>query len=100
MGPVGKASDLAIDCKTDESLAQINSVPFEKNLASAMGDLTRIVILRDAGRTAEAQAALAERNTHWHVDEKGAAESEKSISETVEKIREERLKKTGKRTCH
>lgn len=100
MGPVGKASDLAIACKTDEALAQINSVPFEKNLASAMGDLTRIVILRDAGRTAEAQAALAERNTHWHVDEKGAAESEKSISETVEKLREERLKKTGQRTCH
>lgn len=100
MGPVNKASELAIDCKTDEALAQLDAVPFEKNLASAMGDLTRVVILRDAGRTAAAEAAQAEKNKHWHVDEKGAAESEKSTAEAVEKFREERLKKTGKRTCH
>ncbi len=97
--PVKEANELAINCKTDEALAQLDQIPREKNVASAMSDLQRVVILRDAGRQAEADAALAERNKRWEVDEKTAAESEKSISEGVASLRAEREKRFGKATC-
>ncbi len=97
--PVKQAQELAINCKTDEALAELDRVAKDKNIASAMSDLERIVILQDAGRDAEANAALAERNKRWEVDEKNAEETDKAIKEAIANLRAEREKRTGKATC-
>jgi hypothetical protein len=96
---IGKASDLALACKTTEALAAADLAAQGGGLGGAMGGLMRIVILRDAGRTAEADAALADRNKRLNSSPKDAAEAETSITKTVEKIREERLKRDGRSTC-
>jgi hypothetical protein len=44
---------LTIDCKTDEALAALNGAEWDNTIAAAIADLQRVVILRDAGRTAE-----------------------------------------------
>ena len=96
---VNKATELAVDCKTEEALEAVNRADQGGGLGASIGDLQRVAILREAGRLAEADAAMAERNKRWNVDAKDAAEAEKSVDETVEKIRVERQKKTGSRTC-
>jgi hypothetical protein len=96
---VGKASDLAIACKTTEALADADKAAQGGGLGGAMGGLMRIVILRDAGRTAEADAALADRNKRLNSSAKDAAEAEASIAKTVEQLRAERLKRDGRSTC-
>lgn len=96
---VNKASELAVDCKTDEALEAVNRADQGGGLGASIGDLQRVAILREAGRLAEADAAMAERNKRWNVNAKDAAEAEKSVDDAVEQIRVERQKKTGSRTC-
>jgi hypothetical protein len=43
---------------------------------------------------------MAERNRRWNADAKNAAEAEASVAKTVEKLRDERQKRTGRRTCN
>lgn len=100
VGAVNEATELAIACKTGEALAAVDRATEGGGLGAAVGDLHRVVILRDAGRTAEADAAMAERNRRWNADAKNAAEAEASVAKTVEKMRDERQKRTGRRTCN
>ena len=65
---VKEANELAIACKTDEALAAVDRAMQGGGLGSGIGDLLCVVILRDAGRTAEANAAMVERNKHWDAD--------------------------------
>ena len=97
-GAVKEAEELAINCKTDEALAALDRAKGEMSIAAAIADLQRVVILRDAGRTAEADAAMAERNTRWKADAKNADDAEKSVAQSVEQMRAERQKRTGRRT--
>lgn len=96
---VKEANELAIECKTEEALAAVDRAVQSGGLAGALGDLQRVVILKDAGRTAEADAAMAERNKRWKVDAQNAAEAEQAVAKSVEEIRAERQKRTGYRTC-
>ena len=100
IGSVKEANELAITCKTDEALAAVDRAVQGGGLGSSIGDLQRVVILRDAGRTAEANAAMAERNTRWNADAKNVAEAEGAVTESMEELRAEREKRTGRRTCN
>jgi hypothetical protein len=98
------AEKLAIDCQTYEALAMVDRATPDAsqkiNIGAAVGDLLRVVILRDSGRIEEADAAMAERNKRWNADAKNIAEAQKSVAESVEKMRDEREKRTGHRTCN
>lgn len=98
-GSVNKATELAVDCKTDEALEAVKHAEQGGGLGASMAELERVAILREAGRLAEADKALAERNKRWNVNAKDAANAEKAVDEVVENIRVERQKKTGSRTC-
>jgi hypothetical protein len=96
---VKEANELAITCRTDEALAVVNRAVQSGGMAGAFGDLQRVVILRDAGRMTEAEAAMAARNRRWKVDAENAAEAERAVDESVAEMRAEREKRTGRRTC-
>ena len=96
---VKEASELAIDCKNKEALADDERASQGGGLSASIADLLRVAILRDVNRTEEAEAAMAERSERWQVDAKDVAEAEKSVAKTVEGIRAERQKRTGHLTC-
>lgn len=96
---VQAANELAIACRTDEALAAIARAIAAGGLAASIGELQRVVILRDAGRTAEADAAMAARNQRWDADADNIAGAEKAVAESIAELRAERRKRTGHRTC-
>ena len=57
------------------------------------------MILRDAGRTIEANAAMVERNKHMDADAENVADAEEAVAESLKQLRNERYKRTGRRTC-
>lgn len=96
---VKEVEELAVQCRTDEALATLDRVAQGGGLGATIGDLLRVVILRDAGRTAEADAAMAERNERAGADAQDAAEAEASVQKSLEELRAERRKRTGRSTC-
>ena len=97
---VKEASELAINCQTEQALAAVDRASQTGGLGGGIADLLRVAILRDAGRTGEADAAMADRNERWQVDAENAAKAEKSVDKTVAEIRSERQKRTGRLTCY
>lgn len=100
IGAVREANELAITCKTDEALASVNRAVQDGGLGASIGDLQRVVILRDVGRTAEATAAMVERNMRWNAEAKNVAEAEDAVTASMEELRAERQERTGHRTCN
>jgi hypothetical protein len=98
-GAVKEASELAIDCRLEEALVAVRRAEDGGGLSSYIADLEEVVFLRDAGRTAEADAALAERNARMEGTDEAAAETEQAIEESLARLREEREKRTGSATC-
>ncbi len=96
---VKDASELAIDCQTDKALAALNRAEQGGGLAAHIADLERVVILRDAGRMSEAAAAMADRNTRAKADAEARTEAEEAVAESLDELRDERQKRTGRRTC-
>ena len=96
---VKEASELAIDCKTHEALAAVDRASQGGGLGANIADLQRVVILRDAGQMSEADAAMAERNQRAGADAKAAAEADQSVAKSMEEMRVERQKRTGRRIC-
>ncbi|MFZ1954691.1 MAG: hypothetical protein WAU34_04295 [Desulfobacterales bacterium] len=96
---VNEANEMAINCETDQALAAVDRASQSEGIGAALGDLDRVAILRDAGRIQEAEAAMAERNKRWNAAAENMAKAEEAVKETVKKIRDEREKRTGKRTC-
>jgi len=94
-GAVKEANELAIACETDEALRAVDRAARGGGLGANIANLQRVVILRDAGRLSEADAAMAERNARAGAD----AEAERSVSKSLEDLRAERLKQTGRRVC-
>ena len=99
MEDVGKASNLAVACKTAEALSLAGDAKKDGGLAASMSGLVRIAILRDAGRTAEADAELALISKRINESPQDAAKTNASIDKTVENFRAERLKVAGRATC-
>ena len=102
MGDTGAVKDAyqqAIACETDKALASVDRAARGGGLGAELADLQGVVILRDAGRTSEAAAALAERNARVNADAEAAAEAEKGVAESLAELRAERQESTGRRTC-
>jgi hypothetical protein len=99
IGAVKEANELAIACKTHEALAAVDRAEQGGGLGASIGDLQRVVILRDAGRVAEANATMVERNKRWNADAKNVKEAEDAVAKSLEEMRAERQKRTGRRTC-
>ena len=98
-GSVKDANKLAIECRTDEALAAVVQAEQGGGLSSYIADLQEVVILRDAGRMAEADAAMAARNKRAEATTEEAAEAEEAVQESLAELRAEREKKTGSATC-
>ncbi len=96
---VKDANELAIECRTDEALAAVEQAEQGGGLSSYLADLQEVVILRDAGRMAEADAAMAARNERIEADPESAAEAEEAVKESLAQLRAEREKETGSATC-
>jgi hypothetical protein len=99
VGDVKEANKLAVACKTNEALAAVDRAAGGGGLSAYIADLQRAVILRDAGRISEAEAALAEHNKRAGIRAEDAAEAEQSVEKSVEELRSAREKETGHRTC-
>ena len=98
-GAVKEANGLAIACQTDEALQAVDRAAGGGGLGANIADLQRVVILRDAGRLSEADAAMAARNARAGADAEAAAEAERAVSKSLEDLRAERDKQTGRRVC-
>jgi hypothetical protein len=98
-GAVKQANELAIACQTDQALIAVDRAARGGGLGANIADLQRVVILRDAGRTSEAAAAMAERNARVGADAEAAAEAERAVSQSLADLRTERQKRTGRGTC-
>jgi len=98
-GAVKEANELAIACKTNEALRAVDRAARGGGLGANIADLQRVVILRDAGRLSEADAALAERNARAGADAEARAHAERSVSKSLQDLRAERQKQTGRRVC-
>ena len=94
---VKEANKLAIGCETDKALAAVDRAAQGGGLGANLADLQQVVILRDAGRTAEANAAMAERNARAGAE--AAAEAERAVSQSLDDLRAEREKQTWQRVC-
>ena len=92
-----KAMDLAVECKTDEAVAASQRASQSGGLGGALGDAERVVILREAGRNSQADAARAAYLSKAGAS--AAAELDKSTALGVEQIRVDRAKRSGKRSC-
>lgn len=96
---VTDANDLAIACETDRALLAVDRAAKSGGLGANIADLQRVVILRDAGRLSEAEAAMADRNARAGADAQAAAEAERAVSESLNEMRSVRQKETGRRVC-
>ena len=96
---VKKADELAVECKTREALTAVARATQGGGFSANIADLQRVVILRDAGRRSEADAAMAARNERAGADQEAAAEAEQSVARAIEQLRAERMKQTGRSTC-
>jgi hypothetical protein len=96
---VGKGMKLAVHCQTDEALATLSEAEKGSGLTAQLAILEHEAVLREAGRTKEAEAVRAKRESRPGVSEKDKAEAEKAILDTVENIRKEREKETGSPLC-
>ena len=93
------ASELAINCQYDAALSALKRAEAGGGLSAYVAELEYIAFLREAGRVPEAEQAFA----NWAEKHKQTGQKQQdasaSINQTVSKLREERLKKTGSAEC-
>ena len=94
---VKNAYELAIGCETDQAVQASERAAKGGGLAAQLASYQKVAILREAGRTAEADAAL--RMLDANADAETRAEAEDAIYKNVQGIRDERQKQTGVRSC-
>jgi len=98
-GSIKSANELAIACKTDEALAALDRAEAGGGLGSYLAGLERVGILRDAGRSSEADVALLRYLERPEAESTNRSETEQSIDEFVSKLREARREETGQAAC-
>lgn len=96
---VKRGIELAVVCKTDAALAQLDRAVRGGGISGGIADLERVAVLRDVGRTAEADTAMAERHRRVSASEQNIADAERGVAQAVEDLRRERERKTGRRLC-
>ena len=93
------ANEYAVDCQPDKALAALDRAQQGGGLSSYLAELEKIVVLQDAGRTREASAALQSYYTDHGEAGDNHEDTEKSINDSLTQLRDQRLKKTGQKTC-
>ena len=96
---IRSASDLAIDCRTDEALAALDKAAKADGLSKYLAGLERVGILRDAGRDEDAARALAAYKAQPEVASSDDAEIERSLDKFVADLRNERRERSGSASC-
>ncbi len=96
---VKRANELAISCNLPGALQALEEAEASGGLASNVSQLQRVVFLRDAQRTAEANAALAAWNNATNATASDAAKTESSIQESLVELQAERRSRTGSASC-
>jgi hypothetical protein len=96
---VKSANEVAIACDLSGALAVIDQTRASGGLSSNLAQLQRVVFLRDAGRTSDANAALAEWNRATGATAAEAADTERSVQRSLADLRAERQSRTGSPTC-
>jgi hypothetical protein len=96
---VKRANELAIACNLSGALAVIDQTRVSGGLSSNIAQLQRVVFLRDAGRTRDANAALAEWNRATGATAAEAADTERSVQRSLADLRAERQSRTGSPAC-
>lgn len=99
MGSIKEALELAVDCKPDDALRALQPAEADGGLSAYMAKLEKVVVLRDAQRTSEAALALDEYMALPEVEDSTRADIEDSVQESLEELRKERKKQTGKANC-
>jgi hypothetical protein len=97
-GAVKEANELVIACNTDEALRAVDRAARGGGLGANIADLQRVVILHDAGRRSEADAALAARSARAEANAEARAEAERAVSKSLSQLRAERQQRTGRST--
>ena len=99
MSDVKAASEFAIDCQMEQALHAADRAAQSGGFAGGFGELLRVTFLRDAGRTAEAAAALDARNRRVRSTAEEAKETDRAIDQSVSNLQAERSKRTGSPLC-
>lgn len=98
-GSIKEAASLAVDCRTDEALRAVDMAEQGGGLGKYIAGLERVGILRDAGRDAEAAAALEMYKAREENRSTSDEEIESSLDDFVAELREKRRDKTGSSVC-
>jgi len=96
---IKKAGELAIECRTNEALAALDTAETSGGFSKYMAGLERVGILRDAGRSDEAAKALRAYKANPEVASSSDEEIEESLTNFVDKLRKERKLRTGSSKC-
>lgn len=96
---VKRANELAIACDLSGALEVIDKTRASGGLSSNIAELQRVVFLRDAGRMSEATAALADWNRATGATAAEAADTERSVEQSLADLRAERQSRTASATC-
>lgn len=98
-GAIKDANKLAIACDIDGALLALDRAQADGGLSGYLSELERIAFLREAGRDADAQAALEAYLARPDSKDQDRAELEKSLNDAVTELRKERLQETGSAEC-
>jgi len=98
-GSIRKAGDLAVECRTDEALAALDTAEASGGFSKYMASLERVGILRDAGRSKEAAKALQAYKSQPEMASSSDEEIEKSLTDFIDGLRKKRKQSTGSSTC-
>jgi hypothetical protein len=96
---VKEANELAISCRTDEALSLAARTSHGQTLAGGLAELQRVVFLRDAGRSAEADKVLDARYRRINATATARAETERAVETSLGELRAERRERTGRSLC-
>ncbi len=99
MSAIKEASEYAVNCQPDKAIKTLEKAHQEGGLGGYMAMLEKVVVLRDAGRTSAAEAALEDYMALPEVDAGDRTETEESIQKSLKELRKLREEQTGKPTC-
>jgi hypothetical protein len=99
MTDVKAANEHAILCQTELALQAADRAARVGGLSSYIGELQRVVFLRDAGRTAEATAAFDARNARAKASLEEVRTADRAVEQSVADLQAERRKRTGAPRC-
>jgi hypothetical protein len=90
---------LNIECRHDEALAMLDRAIENGDMPTELGAFERVVILRDAGRQADADAAFAQWQEDSGAGQGRANDVKLGIDLSFSELQQERRQKTGSPTC-